>query len=222
VFSHIGFHIIHFIAKLFGGTGTFQNNFYLGSKLLWPTLVANIVIFVLSLIPIAGILINLIWSLYSLYVFVVLVSVANNISRIKALIIILLPSILFTTVIAMAALVVLVNPTTAQGDFCDSKFGPFVATQTNIGDRSSQFVFVNQSGRSVTFNSVTITGLSNSGKPFSSNSILSETFDTGDTKSIVISHPPLGVGEYNLTVEFNYDMGNLKGATAKGTCRGMN
>gem|GEM_PF-3351229 len=230
VFTHVGMHIVHFLAKLLGGTGTFQNNYYLWSRLLWPAIagniIINIVIFILNIIPILGLvigsLLSFFWYFYNIYLTTVVISVANNISRLRALVVLLLPGIIIVTLLASTALLILVNPSTVQGDQCDSKFGQFVITQSNISDKMSQFVLVNQTGQSVTFNSVEISGVSSAGKPFSANTNLSDKFNANETKTVTVSHPSLGVGTYTLLYKFNYDWGNLTGLTASGSCRGTN
>jgi len=180
----------------------------------------------LNIIPILGLvigsLLSFFWYFYNIYLTTVVISVANNISRLRALVVLLLPGIIIVTLLASTALLILVNPSTVQGDQCDSKFGQFVITQSNISDKMSQFVLVNQTGQSVTFNSVEISGVSSAGKPFSANTNLSDKFNANETKTVTVSHPSLGVGTYTLLYKFNYDWGNLTGLTASGSCRGTN
>jgi len=101
--SAISYGIYWIIAKLLGGTGTFTQNYYLGSKLVWPVLVATIIAGILQIIPILGQIIYVVWLLYTIYLAVVLLSVANSISKVKAFIAWLIPVIII--VILMMALI---------------------------------------------------------------------------------------------------------------------
>lgn len=92
--SFIGYGIMYFVAKLLGGTGTFDANYFLGAKLLVPLIVANIIVGLLGIVPLIGALVNLIWFFYSVYLTVVLVSTANKLNMLKSLIVVILPIIL--------------------------------------------------------------------------------------------------------------------------------
>ena len=103
--------IIHVIAKILGGQGTFAEFYYLYSRLAIPTIIIGLLFFVLGLIPIVGLIVGLIsfiWNLYMIWVFIILVSVAYNVSKVKAFIILLVPAIimfiLFVVVIGAAIL----------------------------------------------------------------------------------------------------------------------
>lgn len=97
IFSFISYGLIWLVAKVLGGKGPFTNTYYLASKILWPVLVVTIVVqiimFALAMIPGAGIaisgLVSLLFSLYMLYLIVVLISIANSISKIKAIVVML-------------------------------------------------------------------------------------------------------------------------------------
>jgi hypothetical protein len=92
--SYIGYGIMYFIAKLLGGTGSFEANYFLGAKLLVPVIIANIMVSILGMIPVLGVLINVAWFFYSIYLTIVLISVANKLSMGKSLIVMLVPFIL--------------------------------------------------------------------------------------------------------------------------------
>lgn len=92
--SYIGYGVMYFIAKLVGGTGSLDANYFLGAKLLVPIIIANIIVNILGMIPLLGALIHVVWFFYSIYLTVVLVSVANKLSMGKSLIVILVPFIL--------------------------------------------------------------------------------------------------------------------------------
>lgn len=94
MFAGFGAALYFFISKLFGGQGTFVGNYYLSSRLFWPIISAEVIVFLLSLIPIAGFFIQIIWFFYTIYLYIILISVANNISKLKALIVYLLPGII--------------------------------------------------------------------------------------------------------------------------------
>mgnify|MGYP001566580589 CR=1 FL=1 len=114
----IGFGIITIIAGLLGGKGTFDQHFYLGSKLAIPGLIISIVTTVLGIIPLIGGLIGLIWNLYSIYLQVVLISVVGKMSKLRALVVIVIPIVIVGILIGSllaAALVALVNPMVIGG-----------------------------------------------------------------------------------------------------------
>lgn len=82
------------VAKLVGGKGTFVQNYYLNARLFWPVLFASIIAVALTLIPFVGWLFQIIWVLYSIYLSIMVISVANNISKLRALIVYVLPTII--------------------------------------------------------------------------------------------------------------------------------
>jgi len=89
------------IAKVLGGTGTFTQNYFLSSKLVWPVLVAGLIVGILSLIPLLGFLIMLAWTLYSIYIHAVAISVANKISVLKAVIVYLIPVVIIIVLVIL-------------------------------------------------------------------------------------------------------------------------
>lgn len=129
---------------------------------------------------------------------------------------------LVVIVIAVAALVVLINPSTIQGDQCDAKFGPFTVSQSVVGTTTTQLVLVNQSGQSVSYNTVDITGTDGGATPYTSAQFDASAFslNANDTNSLSITTDALANGAYNLTYTINYDAGQLTGLTATGNCRG--
>ena len=107
--SAIGYGIIWLCAKLLGGKGTFTQNYYLASKLVWPFLVAGLVVYIVGsilMLVFIGFLIILAFELYMIFVSVVLVSVANKISKLRALAAILLPIIVFGIIAIILAIIV--------------------------------------------------------------------------------------------------------------------
>ena len=129
---------------------------------------------------------------------------------------------LVVIVIAVAALVVLINPGSIQGDTCDSKLGNFVISQSNIDSTQAQLVLVNQTGQGVTNMAVTATG---SGVMAAlSNTTLTPSYTTmnaGDTNTMTL---PFGStfqsGTYTVTFDLTYNAGSLTGLTASAQCRG--
>lgn len=98
IFSVILIGVVWIVAKLLGGKGTFADNYYLYSRLAFPTFVIGAVLFILGLIPVVGVLFGLIsfvFNIYMLYVFVILVSVANKVSKARAIVILLIPAVIF-------------------------------------------------------------------------------------------------------------------------------
>ena len=102
----IGYGVIWFGSNLLGGKGTFEQLFYLGSRLVWPLLIAGVVVNILTLIPILGWLIQLAWGVYTVYLLTTLVSVASKLSMLKSFAAIILPWVVL--VVAIAFLVALV------------------------------------------------------------------------------------------------------------------
>lgn len=97
----IGYGLYFLIAKLLGGTGTFEQNYYLGSRLLWPLLAGYILVSIIGIIltmihPLLGMIINLAWLLYMFYLTIVLIAVANAISKLRAFVVWLIPLIILT------------------------------------------------------------------------------------------------------------------------------
>ncbi|MDO8647734.1 MAG: Yip1 family protein [Candidatus Diapherotrites archaeon] len=107
--SAIMYGIIWLCAKLLGGTGTFTQNYYLASKLVWPSLVAGLIAYIVGsilMIVFIGFLIILAFELYMIFVIVVLVSVANKISKLRALAAVLLPIIVVGIIAIIIAIIV--------------------------------------------------------------------------------------------------------------------
>lgn len=103
---HIMYRVLHFIATYLGGKGTFEQNFYLGSRLLWPMLVANLIVNILTVVPLLGQLLNLVWFFYSIYLMVLVISIANKIGKWKALGVLLIPMVVVTLVMVVLMVVV--------------------------------------------------------------------------------------------------------------------
>lgn len=129
---------------------------------------------------------------------------------------------LVVIVIAVAALVVLINPSTIQGNLCDSRFGQFTVSQSNIAAASTQLVLVNQTGQSVTFTSADVNGTNPGATAYSA----AGNFDFVDvdaapnqTVTVTVANAVTS-GAYNLTYTLNYDAGQLTGLEATGNCRG--
>jgi hypothetical protein len=101
--SAISYGILWIIAKVLGGKGTFTQNYYLGSRLVWPLFVAGIIVSILSMIPFIGWLISLLWLLYVLYLMVILLSVANNISKGKAVLVLVILLIIVALLVLLVA-----------------------------------------------------------------------------------------------------------------------
>ncbi len=99
--SGFGYGLYFLVAKLLGGKGTFLQNYYLGSRLFWPTIFASIIVGLLTLIPFVGFLIQIIWVVYTTYLVIVLISVANNITKLRALVVYVLPGIIILAILFM-------------------------------------------------------------------------------------------------------------------------
>ncbi|MBU0635766.1 YIP1 family protein [Candidatus Micrarchaeota archaeon] len=101
IVSAVSWGILTVIARLLGGTGTFTQNYFLASRLLWPMFVISIIVSLISLIPIIGPLINILWLLYALYLSLVVLSVANKISTVKAFIVWIIPVIVVILIMVL-------------------------------------------------------------------------------------------------------------------------
>lgn len=129
---------------------------------------------------------------------------------------------LVVIVIAVAALVVLINPSTIQGDQCDAKFGQFTVSQANVDANSTQLVIVNQTGQSVTFTGVDVNGTNPGTTAFNGTvtNMAGASMSPNETHTLYIDHAALSTGSYNLTYKIAYSAGQLSGLTATGNCRG--
>jgi hypothetical protein len=104
--SKISYWIYFKVTSLLGGKGTFDQNYWLGSQLIWPILFAQIIVWVLGFIPLVGGLISIAWALYTIYLFVVLLSVANKVSKLRALAAWLATLILFIVIVVILVMLV--------------------------------------------------------------------------------------------------------------------
>jgi P pilus assembly chaperone PapD len=128
---------------------------------------------------------------------------------------------LVVIVIAVAALVVLINPQTIQGNQCDTKFGQFTVTQSDVQTGQTQLVMVNQTGQTVNFSSVNVAGTSSGTSAYDQNISDTTQFDPNETQTVTLTHPvDIGSGSYNLAYTITYSAGQLSGLTATGSCRG--
>lgn len=131
---------------------------------------------------------------------------------------------LVVIVIAVAALVVLINPGTIQGNQCDTKFGQFTVSQSNVTAAQTQLVLVNQTGQSVTFFSADINGTNPGNTQYAGAgnvNFADVTASPNQTVTLTVDQTDLSSGSYNLTYTINYGAGQLtSGLTATGNCRG--
>ncbi|MBM3281870.1 MAG: hypothetical protein FJY86_00830 [Candidatus Diapherotrites archaeon] len=131
---------------------------------------------------------------------------------------------LVVIVIAVAALVVLIDPSKIQGNQCDPRFGQFTVSQSNLVAGTSQFALVNQTGHGVTLTAVNVSGTyagstayNDTGSAITSGT----TLNPNQTVTVIVDQDPdLTSGSYNLTYTFTYDAGQLTGLTAAGSCHG--
>lgn len=135
---------------------------------------------------------------------------------------------LVVIVIAVAALVVLINPSTIQGDQCDAKLGPFTISQSSVTPNQTQLVLVNQTGQAVSFtnDNITVSGTNNGAAGYTETVVPSFLVggtqlaaNATDTLVINTSSDPIG-GTYSLTYNLQYDAGQLTDINATGNCRG--
>ncbi len=76
---------IFLIAKILGGKGSYTRLFYFESLFVWPMLVANILVAILSLIPIIGILIALAFGIWNIYLRLTMLKSAMEFGYIRAI-----------------------------------------------------------------------------------------------------------------------------------------
>lgn len=130
---------------------------------------------------------------------------------------------LVVIVIAVAALVILINPSNIQGDTCDSKLGPFVITQSNIDANAAQLVLVNQTGQGVSAMDFSVTGTHGGANTYTAGAVNEgpTSMTAGETATFTVDPAnDLNTGTYNLTYSLTYSAGNLTGLTATAQCRG--
>ncbi|MBI4043989.1 MAG: hypothetical protein HY393_04255 [Candidatus Diapherotrites archaeon] len=131
---------------------------------------------------------------------------------------------LVVIVIAVAALVILINPSTIQGDQCDAKFGQFTVTQSNVVAGQAELVLVNQTGQAVNFTAATVTGTHGGSTTYTSGAIAfggDQNYSPNQTGTLVVNPAnDLSSGAYSLTYTLTYDAGSLTNLTATGSCRG--
>jgi len=120
---------------------------------------------------------------------------------------------LVVIVIAVAALVVLINPGNIAGDQCDARLG----SAFTIGDESTydgttlQLVLTNQAGRSLDAN------LTLSGECAATS--IDNDFNTSQTRTLAIACGG-GSGSYTIDIALTYATERVKGITANAQCRG--
>ena len=115
--------LVQWIAKLFGGTGSFDKLAYAFSAITVPYSIVAAVLSLLGLIPFIGILFGLISFALSIYVIVLEVLAVKAVNRLdtgKAVGAVLLPVVVFFFFICCCALIVGVVMGTAVGGVFDS------------------------------------------------------------------------------------------------------
>ncbi len=132
---------------------------------------------------------------------------------------------LVVIVIAVAALVVLINPSTIQGDQCDAKFGPFTVSQSDVNASATTLVLVNQTGQAVNFTSASVAGTTGGNTTFVPGATTAggtgSSMIANETDSLIVDWAnDLNSGAYSLTYTLVYTAGQLSGVTATGSCRG--
>jgi hypothetical protein len=132
---------------------------------------------------------------------------------------------LVVIVIAVAALVVLINPSTIQGDQCDAKFGPFTVSQSDVNASATTLVLVNQTGQTVNFTGASVSGTTGGNITFVPGSTSAggtgSSMVANETDSLIVDWTnDLNSGAYSLTYTLTYTAGQLSGVTATGSCRG--
>lgn len=132
---------------------------------------------------------------------------------------------LVVIVIAVAALVVLINPSTIQGDQCDAKFGPFTVSQSDVNASATNLILVNQTGQAVNFTGASVAGTTGGNITFVPGSTApggtGSSMVANETDSLIVDWTnDLNSGAYSLTYTLTYTAGQLSGVTATGSCRG--
>lgn len=119
---------------------------------------------------------------------------------------------LIVIVIAIAALVMLINPASIQGDSCDTKLGPFtISDETRVTAAGIDLVLVNNAGRETTNMDFT------AGGEFAA-TLVDQNMTAGDTSVFTIAGTV--AGEYTIDLDLTYDTENVTGHAASAQCRG--
>ncbi len=109
IFFAIGVGLIQWVAKLFGGTGSFEKLAYTFSAIMVPISVISAVLTILGLIPFIGILFGLVSfavSIYAIVLNVLAVKAVNGLDTAKAVGAVLLPGLVIFLFICCCAIVV--------------------------------------------------------------------------------------------------------------------
>jgi len=109
LFFAIGVGLIQWVAKLFGGTGSFEKLAYTFASIMVPISVVSAVLSLLGMIPFIGLLFGLVSfavSIYSLVLNIMAVKAVNNLDTAKAVGAVLLPGVVIFLVICCCIAVV--------------------------------------------------------------------------------------------------------------------
>ena len=129
---------------------------------------------------------------------------------------------LVVIVVAVAALVILVNPSDIRGTTCDPRMGPVVVNLGETGASTSQFNLVTTNTAGVNLSGLVFTGTTVTGCTLGTLPSAT-TQSAGETKVHVI---PWGGGNcasgtaYTLAVALTYNTPSVSGLSATGSCSG--
>ncbi len=94
---------IFLVAKLFGGKGNYTRLLYFGSLLVFPLLVASILVGLVSWIPIIGMLVMVAYYIWSIYIYIIVLKVAMELDTVKAILTFVISIVIPIVIIAIIA-----------------------------------------------------------------------------------------------------------------------
>lgn len=119
---------------------------------------------------------------------------------------------LIVIVIAVAALVLLLNPQSLRGQTCDARMGNFViSSETAIKSTGLDLVLTNNTGSETTNMDFTASG------EFAA-TLADQNMTAGSTRTF--SFAGTAAGDYEVTITMTYDTPNVTGHSVTGSCRG--
>ena len=123
---------------------------------------------------------------------------------------------LVVIVIAVAALVILINPSNIQGNVCDAKLGGFTITQHAVKNTGVTLVLTNETGREAID-----MDFSAAGDCTTWGTLANQTLAAGATDDFTVPCTATDIaGDYTIDVTLAYDSGQLSDLNASAECRG--
>lgn len=109
VASLVGEGLLFAFAKLLGGKGSFAQQYYLSSVIVFPAAFLGFIGMILGLIPFLGVLASLALSIYAFYLHVLAVKEAHGFSVLRALAAVILPAVVVFLLVMLLLFAVLAS-----------------------------------------------------------------------------------------------------------------